>query len=628
MKLTKTREPLTHRLWAKIAALLLTPLLATITILSVMTASVMIEERIYSIPKNDYEIMEQERLAENFAQDVYYHLMDDMKTHRKGQKRAEAYLEDTNIIGARVTEEKKVIWEYGIAHESAHITGYSFPLDFAEGQNLDPHGEIRVYIDTSLPKYDNFYWQHILIETIYALRYGIYAIGICALILSIWGFVFLMRAAGHRRGKTEIVPYWGVKIPVEPFLCAMVLGFFLLYQCIIEGYIYGSVSYLFVGLPILFFVFLLLAMDFSVRIKEGHMFRHSATYFLGRLIKMTGAFLVSLGKGLPLVWKTAVIYWGISLLELLLLKYNWAELDNLLIIWAVTNVLLFPAVLFAALMMRKLQKAGKALASGDFDYQTDTSQMVLDFKSHGENLNHIAQGMSMAVEQRLKSERMKTELITNVSHDIKTPLTSIINYSDLICKETCDNPKIGEYSQVLNRQSERLKRLIEDLVEASKASTGNLEVVLAPCEVGVMLTQIAGEYEERLKKADLELVTKQPKTPVKILADGRRLCRVFDNLMTNICKYSQSGTRVYLTLEEKEGSAVISFKNTSHAPLDLSPEELLERFVRGDSSRKSEGNGLGLSIAKSLTELQGGSLDLMVDGDFFKVILTFPVKDI
>lgn len=219
----------------------------------------------------------------------------------------------------------------------------------------------------------------------------------------------------------------------------------------------------------------------------------------------------------------------------------------------------------------------------------------------------------------------KTELITNVSHDIKTPLTSIINYATLIGEEPCDNPKITEYSEVLVRQSEKLKRLIEDLVEASKASTGNLEVFLAPCDAAVFITQASGEYEEKLQKSELSLVTKQPEKDLRIMADGRRMWRIFDNLMNNICKYAQSGTRVYLTLEEQNGNAVISFKNTSREPLDMSEEELMERFTRGDSSRNTEGNGLGLSIAKSMAELQGGSLKLSIDGDLFKAILTFPL---
>ena len=313
---------------------------------------------------------------------------------------------------------------------------------------------------------------------------------------------------------------------------------------------------------------------------------------------------------------------GLGILVSLGFFWSWGVLAFL---WVLEKILLFLAVLAVALMCRKLLLGGRALAAGDLAYQVDTSRMVLDFKSHGEDLNHIAQGMAAAVDQRMRSERMKTELITNVSHDIKTPLTSIINYADLIGQEPKDSDKIPEYAAVLTRQSERLKRLIEDLVEASKASTGNLEVNLAPCQVGVLLTQAAGEYEQKLKDAGLDLVTRQPERAVTILADGRRLWRVFDNLMNNICKYAQRGTRVYLSLEAAEGQAVISFKNTSRAPLDIPAEELLERFVRGDAARTGEGSGLGLSIAKSLTELQRGTLELTVDGDLFKVVLRFPI---
>jgi len=233
--------------------------------------------------------------------------------------------------------------------------------------------------------------------------------------------------------------------------------------------------------------------------------------------------------------------------------------------------------------------------------------------------------MSSAVEERMKSERMKTELITNVSHDIKTPLTSIINYSDLIAKETDDPAKVREYTEVLTRQSVRLKKLIEDLIEASKASTGNLEVLLAPCESNVLLSQAAGEYEAKMKEHNLELVVSQPDHPVMIMADGRRLWRVFDNLLNNICKYAQEGTRVYLSLTETSSGAEISFKNTSRQQLNITADELKERFVRGDSSRNTEGNGLGLSIAQSLTELQKGTMELCVDGDLFKVTLKFPM---
>ena len=264
------------------------------------------------------------------------------------------------------------------------------------------------------------------------------------------------------------------------------------------------------------------------------------------------------------------------------------------------------------------------ISNGELTATTDISKESAYYE-YSQKLTNIGQGMEKALETQMKGERMKIDLITNVSHDLKTPLTSIINYASLISAEPSENEKITEYAKVLVRQSDRLKRLIEDLVEASQASTGNLEVHLAPCDAGVFIEQASGEYEEKLEKAGLTLVTSKPEQEVRIMADGRRMWRVFDNLMNNICKYAQSGTRVYLMLELIDGQAVVSFKNISKDPLNISAEELMERFVRGDASRNTEGNGLGLSIARSMTELQGGRMTLSVDGDLFKAMLSFPI---
>ena len=225
----------------------------------------------------------------------------------------------------------------------------------------------------------------------------------------------------------------------------------------------------------------------------------------------------------------------------------------------------------------------------------------------------------------MKSERFKTELITNVSHDIKTPLTSIINYVDLLEKEELNNEQAVEYLEVLERQSGRLKKLIEDLMEASKASTGNLAVNLEKLEAGVSMVQTVGEFEEKTQASGLELMITKPENPVYIMADSRHFWRVIDNLMNNICKYAQPGTRVYINLEQVDQTAVMTFRNTSKYPLNITSEELMERFVRGDSSRNTEGSGLGLSIAQSLMELMDGKFELYVDGDLFKVELKFAV---
>ena len=229
--------------------------------------------------------------------------------------------------------------------------------------------------------------------------------------------------------------------------------------------------------------------------------------------------------------------------------------------------------------------------------------------------------MNKAVEARLKSEHMKTELITNVSHDLKTPLTSIINYIDLLKKEQLDNPKADEYLEVLERQSARLKKLTEDVLEASKASTGNINIKLEPIDISELLTQAVGEYEERFAQSNLKPIICKPDYPCLAMADGALLWRVFDNLLSNICKYSQQHTRIFISLDESAHYFTVSLKNTSHDLLNISPDELMERFVRGDSSRNSEGSGLGLSIAQSLTALQNGTLSLDVDGDLFKTFI-------
>ena len=283
------------------------------------------------------------------------------------------------------------------------------------------------------------------------------------------------------------------------------------------------------------------------------------------------------------------------------------------------------AVVIILFHMQQLHEGSKRVASGDMSKPIDTQRMFWKFKEHGENINKVSDGIALAVNERMKSEHFKTELITNVSHDIKTPLTSIINYVDLIKKEDVQDEKVQGYVEVLDRQSARLKKLIEDLMEASKASTGNLAVNLEECDIEVLLTQVIGEFEEKLSKNQLEVVVEKPEHPVKMMADGRHMWRVLDNLLNNACKYSMPGTRVYVSLKEEDNTAVVVFKNISKTALNIPSDELMERFVRGDSSRNTEGSGLGLSIAQSLTELMHGSMKLEIDGDLFKVTLRFPM---
>lgn len=323
-------------------------------------------------------------------------------------------------------------------------------------------------------------------------------------------------------------------------------------------------------------------------------------------------------------WAAGLCFLGLCLLEFLCAFDAVAYSGGGILIWFLLKVLQGALVVYVILAMKELRAGGDQLAAGNLDYKVPTNRLYGEFRRHGENLNNLRQGIQHAVEEQMKSERMKTELITNVSHDIKTPLTSIVSYVDLLKKEPMPNDQAREYLNVLDRQAARLKKLIEDLVEASKASTGSLTVNFQPTDVNVLLSQSAGEYQEKLAARDLTLILTPAEEAPMISADGQLLWRVFENLLSNALKYAMPGTRVYLSCETTDQAVVIAFRNISASPLNISAEELMDRFVRGDASRNTEGSGLGLAIARDLTQLQRGTFALTIDGDLFKATLTFP----
>ncbi|MCH3961351.1 MAG: HAMP domain-containing histidine kinase [Solobacterium sp.] len=503
---------------------------------------------------------------------------------------------------------------------------YEMPMlkDTSGSEPLYETYTVNVFINGSFPNNDIYAQWHRISMTLYGMRDTIYFYTAAFLIAAVCALIYLINAAGHCSEDDEIHAGSLAAVPGDVCIlgyaaCCMGICYFAMRM--LQGI---SKSSVFTALSVLLTVFILIGclvtsciLNIAVRVKIGGFWRHT-------LIGTICFGICHLCIQMNTVWKAAGILGTWIILDFFL---NLMSFHGDSLLYLIKTLIFFFAGLWIAEMMKKLFSASEELSHGNLNYQVDTSHMKGDFAIAGENINHIADGMNQAVEERMKSERMKTELITNVSHDIKTPLTSIINYSDLLAKEADDPEKIKEYTGVLIRQSTRLKKLIEDLIEASKASSGSLEVELVPCQVNVLLNQAAGEYEAKMKEKELELVIDQPEEAIMISADGRRLWRIFDNLLNNICKYSQHGTRVYLSLVKKEGSAEISFKNTSREQLNITAEELKERFVRGDSSRNTEGNGLGLSIAQSLTELQHGTMDLSVDGDLFKVILSFPLSN-
>lgn len=303
--------------------------------------------------------------------------------------------------------------------------------------------------------------------------------------------------------------------------------------------------------------------------------------------------------------------------------FYWFE-DRLLFM-TVFSALVLAGLFWILRQVVRLQEGIKRLAEGDLTYKMDTKHLHGPFRMYAHDLNRISAGMTVEVERRMKSEHLKTELLTNVSHDIKTPLTSIINYVDLLKNQDIASEDTKSYVEVLDRQSHRLKKLLEDLIEASKAATGNITAELAPTDAAELLRQAEGEYNERLREQKLIPVLRIDAETCSILADGRLLWRVFDNLLGNIVKYAMPGTRVYLELSHRSDRCVITVRNISKDELGIEAEELMERFVRGDAARATEGSGLGLSIARSLTECMKGGFDLVLDGDLFKVILDFPL---
>lgn len=285
----------------------------------------------------------------------------------------------------------------------------------------------------------------------------------------------------------------------------------------------------------------------------------------------------------------------------------------------------FRKLFLATAQEDQIANAIAKIAGGDTSYQMDLSQLTGKELAIGQMINNIGIGLERALQEKFKSERLKADLITNVSHDIKTPLTSIINYVDLLKREKLPGEKVQEYLNVLDQKSQRLKTLTEDLVEASKASSGNLKLEMAKLDLVEMIWQTGGEFEEKFASRNLELVSNLPNESIIIEADGRRLWRVLENLYNNAFKYAMEHSRVYTEITKEDNTVWFTIKNVSQHPLNIDGNDLTERFVRGDVSRSTEGSGLGLSIAQSLTKLQGGTFEILIDGDLFKAKVGFPI---
>ena len=530
------------------------------------------------------------------------------------------------------------VYEEGFTYNGTHygFNGDSF-LPYEQWQNTEVRYESHVYTITcylraDLPYSDMYRSTYYFTKDLYSMRYWLIAITASTLILTIVLLVILGCAVGHVNGKDELVrnPIYRIPPDAALLLCILV-GSLCLELCI--GF--SDTTYMMV---VLFFDLLMLVglstvvvygiMTLCIRTKTRTLISGTLIYWcihnIGRACRWVAGLVQRLLNHLPVLWKVGVCYGVLCLIELIgLAMFFWGD-NFLYFLWFVEKLLLGALIFYVTLCFRRLKVGAEHIASGNYNTKVREDHLVLDFKKTADTLNHIQDGMTAAVESRMRSERLKTELITNVSHDLKTPLTSIVSYVDLLKQEPIGSPAAGEYLEVLDRQSQRLKKLIEDLVEASKASTGNITAVKEPLDLVMLLGQALGEYSQRLMAAELTPVLHLPEMPAMILADGRLLWRVFDNLLGNIVKYAMPGTRVYISAEAGD-TVTATFRNISQDALDVSADELMERFVRGDASRHTEGSGLGLSIARSLTESMGGTFQLSVDGDLFKAMVTFPL---
>ena len=520
--------------------------------------------------------------------------------------------EDTDCHLAVINKDTREItfenFELTDSDKPLYSTQRTFTLIFADGTKE----ELTIAADL-LPA-DEFPGYSYLVMTWLLEHIGLTVfLTVLFLLLTLLCFGFSMASAGHWAAHEGVHLTWLDKIPADVWLvaliCAVFAGWDVFYELAFAVFCAALAP-----------VLLLFLCAFAAQCKAGTVLRGT---LIARVLRLLWRIIRAVGRGLrrtvvalPLIWKTTLVTLAVFFAEIL-----YGYVDGF---FAVMKLVEFLAILYIALNLRILQKGGEKLAAGDYSQSIDTRPLIGDFKRYGQRMNELRTGMERAVREQTRAERMKTELITNVSHDIKTPLTSIVNYVDLLQKVDVQPETAREYIAVLDRQSRRLKKLTEDLVEASKASSGALPVDLQPTDVSVLFDQIVGEYQERLADCRLTLVARPPEQPLTVCADGKLLSRVMDNLMSNICKYALEDTRVYAVASCDEKTVTISLKNVSRAELNISPDELMERFVRGDASRHTEGSGLGLSIAGSLVQLMGGTFDLSIDGDLFRADITLP----
>ena len=499
-----------------------------------------------------------------------------------------------------------------------------------------PEYTVTVYMDDAVLESSALQ----ILTVMFPYRYGfIVILAVCILLFAV-GAVFLCWSAGQTKEGT-VRPGGLNRIPLDLYGLLTVVGTVLLLTLFgellrwmnREGPHPGNLSLLGVNL----FVVALLGIGFcfafaaQIKAKDFYWWRHSVTGFcLGKLwtgIRFVVRAICGVFRLMPVIWQwllTAFLMALSLIISFVLFATSYYRYQGfLLLLFWLTLAACVGLVLYGAYAFGLLISGAKKMSQGELSHKIPTKYLLGSFREFAEELNTLSEAATVLAKKQMHSERMKTELITNVSHDIKTPLTSIINFVDLLQKPHTQEQQ-EEYLDVLSRQSNQMKRLIEDLMDLSKANTGNMPVNLVPMDAVETVNQVLGEFADKLEAANLTPVFRKPAQSVSICADGKLVWRVMSNLLSNTVKYALPGTRLYVDLLQIDSSVYLSLKNVSREELTATAEELMERFVRGDASRNTEGSGLGLNIAQSLMEVQKGRLELSVDGDLFKVTLVFP----
>lgn len=500
--------------------------------------------------------------------------------------------------------------------------------------------KMQAYIPAKLTANDNYFYTEACFKLLDNCKVYIFIAMIVSAVFLVVFTVKLINRAGRRNGSEKIYDKAIDRMPYDLFLLIMLgaigtIGLFITilimdYRTNVFIYFLAYLVLIAVGLIAIGLLLLGLAASTAVRVKCGTIFSNTLVYKITvgtiNTCRKVSVAISNIGA----YKRVALIFIGLDgalTLIALFLGFYGIDYDYMFIAFVLFVLVMLVLMFFEACVVYNvylLQTSCNKIAEGDFEHKIENKLILKSFNGVATSINNISDGMDRALKDKIKSEHFKTELITNVSHDIKTPLTSIITYVNLLQNSKVSGDEATEYLDVLERQSGKLKRLIEDLVEASKASTGNLSLEYSTMDISLLVEQAVCEYEGKFAAMNLNVVLDKEMESNYVKADGRYLWRVIDNLLSNICKYSLENTRVYITVERNiDNKCIITFKNISKYEIKITPEELTERFVRGDKSRNTEGSGLGLSIARSLVEAMGGRLYIEVDGDLYKAVLVF-----